>query len=471
MLQSFKMSWKALGKDAEAQLQKLYITDNPNPTGQKENLDAAEDDSPYSSIHGRFHPSVRNFLRERDYYDIFLFDTKGNLVYAVFKELDYATNLATGKYKDTGLGAVFRGARDNPKQGFIIFDDFKPYAPSHGAAASFIATPILRPDGTLLGVLAFQMPINRINAVMQQKAGMGESGETYIVGGDFLMRSDSRFFKDSTILKTKVETETVKLAIAGKNGVKVVPDYRGIPVYSAYESIDFHGTRWAILAEIDEVEVLAPVVQMRNAMLIASAVLLAVVTAIGIFFAMGITRPIARMTDAMSALADGDKTVEIPATDRSDEIGDMASAVVVFKDNMIKNEELAVEQKRMEEEQKKAEEKRLATEKAAEDAARDREAKAADDKAKRAAALDELNAAFDKKASAALESVSAAATEMQASAESMSSTAEETNTQSTAVAAAAEQASANVQTVATAAEELSASINEISRQVAQSSEI
>lgn len=108
MLQSFKMSWKALGKDAEAQLQKLYITENPNPTGQKENLDAAEDDSPYSSIHARFHPSVRNFLRERGYYDIFLFDTKGNLVYTVFKELDYATNLKTGKYKDTGLGKVWR---------------------------------------------------------------------------------------------------------------------------------------------------------------------------------------------------------------------------------------------------------------------------------------------------------------------------------------------------------------------------
>jgi methyl-accepting chemotaxis protein len=201
------------------------------------------------------------------------------------------------------------------------------------------------------------------------------------------------------------------------------------------------------------------------------AVGLGIAGVVAFFSVRSIVTPVVAMTGAMDKLAGGDKTVEIPGTERTDEIGEMAAAVQIFKDNMIKNEEMAVEQKRMEEEQKVAEEKRMATEKAAEDAERQRQDQESEEKAKRAAALDGLNAEFDEKATKALESVSAAASQMKSSAETMSSTAEETNAQSTAVAAAAEQASANVQTVATAAEELSASINEITRQVSQSSEI
>ena len=103
MLDVFSAAWNELGPNAEQKLQSLYITDNPNPTGKKDDLDDAEDGSTYSAAHKKYHPSVRTFLRERDYYDIFLFDLDGNLIYTVFKELDYATNLASGKYKDTGL--------------------------------------------------------------------------------------------------------------------------------------------------------------------------------------------------------------------------------------------------------------------------------------------------------------------------------------------------------------------------------
>ncbi|MBT7898551.1 MAG: hypothetical protein HN565_07215, partial [Rhodospirillales bacterium] len=182
---------------------------------------------------------------------------------------------------------------------------------------------------------------------------------------------------------------------------------------------------------------------------------------------------IASMTSAMGLLAGGDKTVEIPGTDRTDEIGEIAAAVQVFKENMIKNEEMAAEQKRSEEEQRTAAEKRAADERAAEEAARleeedraaqkrkaddairSREAEEAAEKAKRAEALEKLNAAFDMQVTTVLESVVASATELRSSAESMSSTAEETNNQSAVVAAAAEQTTSNVQTVASSTEELS----------------
>ncbi len=186
---------------------------------------------------------------------------------------------------------------------------------------------------------------------------------------------------------------------------------------------------------------------------VLSVTLLAATLAISFFIVQGIVTPVRSMTEAMGRLADGDKSVEIPAQDRQDEIGEMAAAVQVFKDNAIRMEEMAKEQ---------AEADR---QKAAEVTERQREA---EERAKR---LDELIQAFDAQVTTALETVSSAATEMQATAQSMSATAEESSRQSTAVATASEQASSNVQTVATAAEELSTSIAEISNQVAQSAKI
>jgi methyl-accepting chemotaxis protein len=442
MVQGFKMSWKALGDGAEAKLQKLYITDNPHPTGEKENLDMAEDGSPYSAMHKRFHATVRTFLRERDYYDIFLFDPEGNLIYTVFKELDYATNLDKGKYKDTGLGKVFRAARDNPKKDFIVFDDFAPYAPSHGAPASFIASPIVRPNGTFLGVLAFQMPINRINNVMQQTAGMGESGETYIVGSDLLMRSDSRFSEESTILKTKVDSATVKSALEGKVGFDVVPDYRGIPVYSAHEFIDFYGARLAIMAEIDEAEVLQSMDTMRNLMLALVVVVSVVTVLVGMWFGRALSVPLADTVSSMTELAAGNLDVEIKVMNRENAVGRISRALGDFRDKLIANRE-------MEEQQ-----------------ARDRE-----EKEKRATVIAEKTAEFDQVITEIISSVTTASSQMESTATNMSGAATDAGVKCNAVSAASEEASSNVQTVATAAEELSATISEISQQVAQANSI
>ncbi len=345
-------AWKDMGSGQSETLQKLYITDNPNPTGQKEKLDFAPDGSAYSAVHKVYHPWIRQFLQERGYYDIFLFDTDGDLVYTVFKELDYATIVNTGKWKDTDLGNAFRAAM-KLKPGEQAFFDFRPYAPSNDAPASFISTPMFR-DGKVNGVLVFQMPIDRINQVMQVTAGMGKSGETYIVGADKFMRSDSRFSKESTILKTKVNGETTTAALAGKTGLAVVNDYRGIPVMSAYAPVKFQGTTFGLLAEIDMSEVLEPVDTVRNIMAIIGVVVLLIVAGLGFLFSRGIYAPISDMTGAMNTLAEGDTSIDIPATGRGDEIGDMAQAVQVFKDNAIESDRLAQEaekQRRIAEEQ------------------------------------------------------------------------------------------------------------------------
>ena len=162
----------------------------------------------------------------------------------------------------------------------------------------------------------------------------------------------------------------------------------------------------------------------------------------GYFLIAVVSAPIRRMTDAMGSLAKHDLSTAIEGLGRKDEIGQMASAVQVFKDSMIEADRLKAEQ---EEAQRKAE--------------------------TRARRMDEITRSFETSVGNVVQSVAAQATQMESSAQSMSATAEETTKQASTVAAASEQSSANVQTVASATEELSSSISEIGRQVSHSSQI
>ncbi len=205
---------------------------------------------------------------------------------------------------------------------------------------------------------------------------------------------------------------------------------------------------------------------------ILCVVLLTVTIGLSLLITRGITKPVLAMTDAMVRLADGDKTIEVPARDQRDEVGQMAQTVQVFKENMIETERLQTEQREAEQraaedEARRAEEARSAENRAAEDK------RQADERAgaERRQAMLELADGFEQSVGEVIQAVTSAAGQMKSSAQSMTATADQTNSQSVAVASASEETSANVQTVATATEELSSSIQEISRQVSQSSTI
>lgn len=159
---SFQTAWNSYRPTMEERalgLRVAYITLNPHPAGSKDALDVAPGPEAYHAVHQQYHPIYRSILYERNYYDIFMFDLDGNLIYSVYKELDYATNFAangTGKWKDSGLGDAFRAAMGNPDVVTII--DWRPYGPSHGALASFLSTGIRTQDGSLIGVFCTQMP-------------------------------------------------------------------------------------------------------------------------------------------------------------------------------------------------------------------------------------------------------------------------------------------------------------------------
>ncbi len=298
--------------DDSIALQYNYIKANHNQLGEKHNLDYADDKSTYSKHHSKYHPIIRDFLEQFGYYDIFLVDPdSGDIVYSVFKELDYTTSLKNGPYANTNFGRVYQDANNSNDSNYVKLVDFEPYAPSYEGAASFIASPIY--DGPeKVGVLLFQMPIDNINEVMTsdsnwKNVGLGDSGETYLIGHDLNMRSQSRFLiedkdgyfalmeglgadqvvldkisaKESTILLQNVDTQGTRAAIAGNINVEIFPDYRNINVLSAYSPVDIEDVEWVIMSEIDESEALSSVVALKSSMWKLSGGMLALIVGIG----------------------------------------------------------------------------------------------------------------------------------------------------------------------------------------------
>lgn len=215
----------------------------------------------YKAVFDKRFPGLKTFQQIFGFYDVFLIDMKGNVVFTVEKEGDWGGNVVTGSLKNSGLGKAFQeGKRDTA----II--DFSWYEISN-EPAGFIATPLKDDSGNILGVAAFQMSLKQINEIMQERTGLGKTGETYLVGSDLLMRSDSfldpKFhsvkasFADPA--KGKVDTEATKIAFSGKSGSDVIIDYNGNPVLSVWQPLNIPGIKWVAIAEIDVAEAFNPI--------------------------------------------------------------------------------------------------------------------------------------------------------------------------------------------------------------------
>jgi methyl-accepting chemotaxis protein len=321
------ISGAALAPSSESGLiaQYLYIANNEHPNGSKVSLVDTKDGSYYSKVHAQYHPMMNSYQDKFGYYDIFLVDPKsGEVIYSVFKEIDYGTNLYSGAFKGSGLSNVVRAAVNarSPDETFI--EDFAFYVPSYDAAASFIASPIFEND-ELSGVLVFQLPVEKINERMVVKEGLGESGEVYLVGSDNTMRSQSRFSEKNTILVQQIETVTAKAAVAGRTGAEVTKDYRGTNVLSAYAPLFIDGLNWVIIAEIDEEEAFRTVNELRMAILIAMAIAVVFIVLIAIFFVRSVMKQLgadpAEVRVLAESIAVGDLSMDLSSVEPKKRIG------------------------------------------------------------------------------------------------------------------------------------------------------
>jgi methyl-accepting chemotaxis protein len=254
----FAAAWPEMGPDPAAALRQLYVERNPFARGQKDRLRGAGDDSAYTRAHQQFHDWARRFLDHFRYDDLYLIDRDGNILYTVQKDADFATNLDTGPYAESALGLVFQLALRKSKNK-VTLSDFEHFPTRDDAPAAFAGTAIVGADGEVAGVFAVRYPGRSIDDILAYTAGMGETGQTYLVGNDLKMRSQSRFIDAPTMLRTVVDTEAVREALGGFSGSLTGRDYRGVRVLSVYSGLDSGGPPWVLIAERDEAEVLGQV--------------------------------------------------------------------------------------------------------------------------------------------------------------------------------------------------------------------
>jgi sigma-B regulation protein RsbU (phosphoserine phosphatase) len=339
------------GEANQRMMQHMYIASNPYPRDARADLIAPEAITSYNTAHKLYHPIFKNYMDRFGYYDILLLDAEsGQVIYSVSKEVDFATDMLHGPYRNSGLASVYRKAIQSDSHQQVFFEDFSTYLPSYNAPASFIASPVF--DGEkMLGVLVVQLPIDKINYIMTddydwEDVGLGKSGETYLVGADYLIRNQSRFLIEdpdnyfrmiekadishqivqkirhynSSIGLQPVITKGTRAALAGETGIKAFYDYRNVEVLSAYKPLDVEQVDWVIMSEIDKSEALSAISEMVRNFLIWFFVLLVLIFMLSIFFSRNLSRPIQVLTRRASQLAAGDLDQAV-VINQGDEIG------------------------------------------------------------------------------------------------------------------------------------------------------
>jgi len=210
---------------AQLYLQYWYSVNEPHTGDEWNHPEDPGDGSAYTAVHRKYHGQLRNFTRQLRFHDLFLIDARGHVLYTVAKEVDLGTDLLGGPFRDSNLARAFRRVVEGGAGGGIVLEDYAHYAPSLGEPASFMACPVVD-GGVLAGVLAIQLPIDEIDRIMTSDRrwrieGLGESGETYLVGPDFRMRSNSRF----VLMDPESYARTAEAAGASAAEVRQIRDF------------------------------------------------------------------------------------------------------------------------------------------------------------------------------------------------------------------------------------------------------
>lgn len=332
---SFENAWINLAEtnNTKDYLQDIYIKNNPNPIGKKQLLKSANDSSEYSIVHAKYHPYYLQIQESYNLYDLFLFDTSGNLIYSVFKEMDYATNFVSGPYSSSGLGKAFNEAKAlRPNESILV--DFAPYKPSNDSPQSFIAAPLYdNEQKTLLGVIAFQMPLDQITGIMNNRLGQGLTGESFLMSSDGRLRSDSynnvEQYSVATSFKGKnlenLRTSAFLQAKKGNSGIIHQTSYNGKEVMSSFSPLKIQNLDWFIFTEIEEDEALAAASSLVSFYVIMSIGALIFIIVVSLVMANRLEKPLKAIISEITAIISEFRTVAGTIQSNSDQLASGAS--------------------------------------------------------------------------------------------------------------------------------------------------
>ena len=327
--------------------QELYVVQNTNNSGEKYkfNMNKNHKDD-YSKQHSLYHRKFKAIFEEFSLYDVFLINAEGNVIYTVAKENDYGTNVINGVYKNSGLGSIYKKAM-KAKPGELVFEDYSAYEPSYNTPAIFAAMPLYFHED-IEGAIVFQLPVETLNSTMNfhnkfKEAGLGDTGEAFLIGQDKKMRTDSRFIsgiKDGEVEKSKttigifnVDTEPVRKVLNGESGVMMATDYRGVEILNSYAPINFFGSQWGVVVQMNKDEALASVVESRNTIaILAIIIIIALIVIIVISIQKLIINKLTLLQNSAYDLAKGEgdltTSIKLSAGDEMHEVGSNINAFI-----------------------------------------------------------------------------------------------------------------------------------------------
>lgn len=276
----------------------------------------------------------KHYIKVYGFSDLLLVSPEGDVFYSAAHNDDYGTNILAGSYADSGLANIFRRVMES--KSFEIVD-FEPYAPSFGEPCAFVAKPVLAENRVEL-VVVLRRSFDRINSIMQERTGFGTSGETYLVGPDKLLRSNT--YLDSATHSTKasfanpntgrIDTLASREALAGRTGKKIILNYKGFKVLSAYTPLKVGDKTWALIAEVSREEAFSVLHQVKLLAIFFIVFSIAVMAVISLYMARQFTKPIALLTKGAQQVKnrDFDISVNVKTNDELEFLSDTFNAMV-----------------------------------------------------------------------------------------------------------------------------------------------
>ncbi len=274
----------------------------------------------YISNYNNYLKVAQNYMSAYNIKNVMLIEPKeGTIYFEANKDIKFHTKLSQGSSK---LSSLWRSCLNT---GGVLISDMETSENTNNSPSLYIGSRIIE-KGEVVSVLIAEISAKTINDIVISSEGLGETGESYIVGDDLFFRSDSRFSTKSTTLNQKVKTAATEKVFAGMSGTAIINDYRGIKVLSSYDKLNIKGLNWAIITEVDESEIMAPKSKLINTIIIICIIIGIIMLPILLLIGRSLSNPLKREVAFAKKLANGELSATIDINQK-DEIGEIADAL------------------------------------------------------------------------------------------------------------------------------------------------
>ena len=220
----------------------------------------------FQKIRSIYQPLMEYYIADYGYANIFFIERDGSVIFSALREDFSGTDLFIGEFKDHHIAHIFKLALED-----VSFEDYS-WNDKVNDFTAFFAAPVFEAE-SLLGVIVIELPFAHLDDILTHKAGLGKTGEMYLVGDDGLMRSNSRFSVKPTVLLKEVDTVATREAFEGYVGTRICPDYRGVPVLSAYTPLNLNFINWALLVDMEVAEAFASIIEVESLLKIIASII------------------------------------------------------------------------------------------------------------------------------------------------------------------------------------------------------